>query len=450
MSKMIEFASSGAYEGFEDEQGTQEAVSNPLLFLMRLSQREDVVQYATRYGPVCLVNDPDWIRHVFQSGNYIRGSMLKMVLGEGLLASEGTYWRSQRRVMQPAFQHDRIAQLGTVMTEIAESRFERWECHARSGQTMDMEDEMTDLTLRIIGKALFGIDWSDQLDILREAVKTLVDDAGYFLRTLLALPYQIDASRNRRFADALRAVDQIVYRVISERRRSEERFDDLLSILLSHADKESGVGLNDPQLRDEFVTMLLAGHVTTANMLAWTWYLLSQHSAIEQRLHGELESALGGRRPSVQDLPKLPYTRMVLQETLRLYPPVWFVARRAVRPDTIGRYHLSPNATVVVSSYLTHRHPKYWEAPAQFSPERFLPEASAGRHPLAYFPFGSGYHTCIGNHLAMLEGQLVLATVAQHFRFCVVPGSAVQPEPLLTLKVHDGLPVTVEERSRQN
>jgi len=375
--------------------------------------------------------------------------MLKMVLGEGLLASEGPYWRSQRRLMQPAFQHERIAPLGTMMTEITQGQFERWESHTRSGRPVNMEKEMTDLTLTIIGKTLFGIDWSDQLDNLREAVTTLVDDAGYFLRTLVALPYQIDPSRNRRFADALRAVDQIVYQAIDERRRSQERFDDLLSILLSHGDKESCVGLNDRQLRDEFVTMLLAGHVTTANMLAWTWYLLSQHAVIEQRLHDELESVLGGRLPCVQDLPKLQYTRMVLQETLRLYPPVWFIARRTVRADTIGRYHFSPNATVVVSSYLTHRHPDYWEAPAQFIPERFLPERSTGRHPLAYFPFGGGQHTCIGNHLAMLEGQLVLATIAQRYRFCVVPGKAVEPEPVLTLKVRDGLPMTVEEHSRQ-
>jgi cytochrome P450 len=452
MSKTIDFVSGSAspHQTRQGEQSSQGIVSDPLEFLMSLSKRGDVVRYTTGYFPACLINHPDYIRHVFQTGNYVRGALLKLVLGEGLLASEGPYWRSQRRLMQPSFQHERITQLGAMMTQITRGRLERWENHARARRPIDMEDEMTDLTLRIIGKTLFGIDWNDELDGLREAITLLVDDGGYFSRTLVGVPYQVDPSRNRRFANALRALDQIVYDVIDKRSRSEERFDDLLSVLLSHADRGTGVRLNDRQVRDEFVTMLVAGHVTTANMLAWTWYLLSQHSLIERRLHEELESVLGGRLPSVQDLPKLQYARMILQETLRLYPPVWLVGRRALQADNIGPYHFSANATVVVSSYVTHRHPDYWEVPDQFIPERFLPERSAGRHPLAYFPFGGGHHTCIGNHLAMMEGQLVLATIAQRYRFRVVPGKAIAPEPLLTLKIRDGLPMILEERTRGN
>src|SRR5262245_30119628 len=224
MSKAIDFVSgsAGAYNSLEGDAVNEAPVSDPLLFLTSLSKRGDVVRYTTPYLPACLINHPDYIRHVFQTGNYVRGSLGKWVLGEGLLASEGPYWRSQRRLMQPSFQHERIAQLGTMMTQITQGRLERWENHARSGRPIDMEDEMTDLTLRIIGKTLFGIDWNDELHVLREAIAMLIDDTGYFSRTLVGVPYQVDASRNRRFANALRALDQIVYDVIDRRRRSEE------------------------------------------------------------------------------------------------------------------------------------------------------------------------------------------------------------------------------------
>jgi cytochrome P450 len=392
------------------------------------------------------LNRPDYIRQFFQSGNYSRGSTLKLVLGEGLLAAEGPYWRSQRRLMQPAFRHDRIAAFGPMITDLTTGLFERWQMFAPTNEPIDIAGEMTRLTLKIIGKTLFSVEWNDRLEILTEAVGTLVDDVGQLMGTLFATTPKIDPARNRRIGNALRTVDQVVLRVIEKRRRGGENFDDLLALLLSHPDGQTADGLDDRQVRDEFVTMLLAGHITTANMLGWTWYLISQYPRVEQRLHDELKNTLGGRLPTVQDLPRLQYTRMVLQESLRLYPPVWFIARKAIRGAKFGHHQISPGATVVVSSYVTHRHPSYWTSPGEFDPERFLPQRVADRQPQIYFPFGEGHHVCIGNHLAMLEGELVLATIAQRYRLRLVPHRSVEPEPSLTLQIRGGLPMTIEER----
>jgi cytochrome P450 len=422
--------------------------SDPLRFLTRLAGRGDVVPYDTAYGSVYLINRPELVRHVLQSDNYVRGSMMKMVLGEGLLASEGDYWRRQRQLMQPAFHAQRIAAMGTLMTQAAVETMAGWQKYAGSGRPIDIQTEMVHLTLKIIGKALFNIDFHDELDAVAEAVKTMVADLGRFAGTLFAKTYPVDAERNRRFDAALQTVDDLVHRVIDERRRNSETVGDLFSVLLSHRDKQSGKALNDRQVRDEVVTMLLAGHVTTANMLTWAWYLLSEHRAIEAELHRELSRALGGRLPAARDIPALPYTRMVLQETLRLYPPVWFMSRGAVADDEVGGYQIPANATIVISPYLVHRHPAYWTNPEQFNPERFAPEDMADRPSFAYLPFAAGHHVCIGNHLALLEGQLVLATIAQKYKLRLAPGAVVEPEPALTLRVRDRLPMILEDASR--
>jgi len=420
--------------------------SDPLLFLTALGLQGDVAEYTMSYGHVCLLNRPDYIRQFFQSGNYGRGSTLKLVLGEGLLATEGPYWRSQRRLMQPAFRHDRIAAFGPIITGLTTDALERWQQFARRNEPIDIAAEMTRLTLKVIGKTLFSVEWNDRLEILTEAVETLVGDVGQLMGTLFATTPKIDSTRNRRIGNALRTVDQVVLRVIEERRRGGKEYDDLLAMLLSHRDGQTAEGLDDRQIRDEFVTMLFAGHITTANMLGWAWYLISQHPDVEERLHDELKKTLGGRPPTVQDLPGLQYNRMVLQESLRLYPPVWFIARKALRAAKFGRHDVSPGSTVVVSAYVTHRHPSYWARPGEFDPQRFLPERVADRQPQTYFPFGEGHHVCIGNHLAMLEGELVLATIAQRYRLHLIPRRSVEPEPSLTLRIRDGLPMTIEER----
>jgi cytochrome P450 len=420
--------------------------SDPLSFLTRLGRDGDLAEYTTAYGPVSLLIRPDYIRQFFHSGKYGRGSTLKLVLGDGLLAAEGPTWRRQRRVMQPVFRHDKVAAFGPAITATTTGLFERWQRPARSNEPVDVAAEMARLTLKIIGRTLFTVEWEERLAVLAEAVATLIDDVGRLMGTLFAMTNKIEPARNRRIANALRVLDQEVLRVIEERRRSEKPFDDLLAALLAYRDGETGAGLDDRQMRDEFVTMLLAGHVTTGNMLAWTWYLMSQHPKVEQRLQEELYRTLGGRLPTVQDLPKLQYTRMVLQESLRIYPPVWFIARKALEADRFGPHRIAPGATVVVSPYVIHRHPRYWPAPEQFKPERFSPLSPPDREPPIYFPFGEGQHVCIGTHFALLEGALVLATITQRYRLRPIPHRPVEPDPSLTLQIRGGLPMTIEER----
>jgi cytochrome P450 len=243
-------------------------------------------------------------------------------------------------------------------------------------------------------------------------------------------------------------LDNVVYAIINERRKQPVDLDtpDLLWMLLSARDEETGEGMSDQQLRDEVLILLLAGHETTATALTWTWYLLSQHPEVESRLHDELDTVLGGRRPSVEDLDKLPYTRMVIQEVLRLYPPAFGFTRHAVAEDEIGGYRIPANSMVFLTPYCTHRHPACWEEPEVFDPERFTPERSAGRPRFAYFPFGGGPRQCIGNAFALMEAQLVLASVAQRYCLRLVPGHPVEPQVQLTLRPRYGLPMTLHPR----
>jgi cytochrome P450 len=236
--------------------------------------------------------------------------------------------------------------------------------------------------------------------------------------------------------------------MIAERRTLQTEGRDLLSMLLLAQDEETGQGMNDRQVRDEVMTLLLAGHETTANTLTWTWYLLSQSPEIERRLHTELNEVLGGRVPTVEDLPALKYTRMILEEALRLYPPAPILSRKAIADDELQGYPIAANSMILISPYVTHRHPAFWEEPEQFDPERFRPERSAARPPYAYFPFGGGPRICIGNHFAMMEAQLILATVAQRYRLRLVPGHPVEPQVVVTLRPRYGLPMTIHARER--
>jgi cytochrome P450 len=416
-----------------------DAFQDPLHFLLDLTRAYgDMVRYPTAYGPVYLVNHPDYVGYVLQSNNFIKTALLKIIFGESLFTSEGAYWRRQRRIMQPAFHQERIAALDKLITGATLGMLRRWQALADSGQPLNVAAETAGLTLRIIGKALFSIDFSDKENSLHNAITSMLEKLGHSVCALFPLPNHVAPSRNRSLQTALQTVDRSIYRMIKERRCQSEKGTDLLSMLLAW-ESETGEELAESQLRDEVFTMFLAGHETTANMLAWALYLLSEYPEVEDHLNAELSRVLGQRLPAFQDLPNLPYSRMILQETLRLYPPGWFLVRKAVREDNVGGYRIPADTPVIVSPYAMHRHPAYWEKPEQFDPERFAPERSENRPVYAYLPFGGGKHLCIGNHLAMLEGQLVLATIAQRFRLRMEPGQSVEPNPLLTLRPKHGL-----------
>ena len=424
---------------------------DPLAFLLRTQQLGEVVRLRFLFSRAYLISHPESIKYVLQENarNYNKDllpyKIFEPILGQGLLINDGQSWLHQRRLIQPAFHRTRLATYSTLMTDATVAMLERWQAGSDTGTPLQMEEEMVRLTLRIVGQTLFSLDLSQETSTVGSAVTTLLElIAGYIVRPFP--PLSVPIPRNRRLQMAIRTLDQMVYRMIAERRRLQKETGDLLSMLLLAQDEETGQGMNDRQVRDEMQTLLLAGHETTANTLTWTWYLLSDHPEVERRLHTELNEVLGGRVPTVEDLPNLKYTRMVIEETLRLYPAAPLLSRKAVADDELKGYHIPANSLVMISPYAMHRHPSLWDEPEQFEPERFEPERTAARPPYAYFPFGGGPRICIGNHFAMMEAQLILATVAQRYQLRLLPGHPVEPQMRVTLRPRYGLPMTIHAR----
>jgi len=371
---------------------------DPLGFLIRTQKLGEVVRLRFLFSPAYLISHPESIKYVLQehARNYnkdlITYTMFKPMLGQGLLINDGPSWLHQRRLMQPAFHRTRLTTYGTLMTDATVAMLERWQACSEGGMPLNMAEEMMRLTLRIVGQALFTLDLNQEVGTVGYAVTTVLELFGdYVFRPFP--PLGVPTPRNRRLQRAIHALDQVVYRLIAERRTLQTEGRDLLAMLLLAQDEETGQGMNDRQVRDEVMTLLLAGHETTANTLTWTWYLLSQSPEIERRLHAELNEVLGGRVPTVADLPELEYTRMVIEEALRLYPPAPILSRKAIAADELRGYPIAANSMIMISPYAVHRHPALWEEPEQFDPERFTPERSAARPAYAYFPFG-GDHAC--------------------------------------------------------
>jgi cytochrome P450 len=331
----------------------------------------------------------------------------------------------------------------TLMTEAADAMVERWWTHPQASEPVEIASEMMSLTLGIVGQALFSLDLAHDVSTVGQAVTTLVKLLGDYVYAPFP-PLSVPTPRNRHMRAAIHELDAVVSGIIKERRANYADSGDLLSMLLLARDLDSGEGMSDHQVRDEVMTVLLAGHETTANALTWTWYLLSQHPKIEGRMHAELATVLGGELPTIEHLPHLTYTAMALQVALRLYPPIWVLSRQALADDELGGCTVSQGSMVILSPYATHRHPAFWEQPEVFDPERFTPERVAARPHFAHFPFGGGPRQCIGSSFAIMEAQLILATVAQRYRLRLVSGHPVVPEAKLTLRPRYGMPMTLE------
>ncbi len=418
-----------------------------LSFLMELAQKYgDVIQL--RLGPetAVLALHPDDVQHVLQENyaNYSKKTRvfesLKPLLGNGLLVSNGDFWLRQRRLMQPAFHRQQINSFSELMVRETQSMLESWEGTMRSGQAFNVQQEMMRLTLAIVTQALFGKRVSDANGTLGANIAILLADATFRFDRLLYPGLWAPTPHNLRFKAARREVDRVVYEVIASRRGHEDAQNDLLSMLIQAQDEATGLGMTDQQLRDEVVTLFLAGHETTAVALSWTFYLLSQHPEVETRLVQELDQVLGGRVPTLADLPGLVYTRQVLDES-----PCASIRQpgspnaEAINEDVIGGYPIPAGTSLVLSQYATHRRPQFWPDPETFNPDRFSPEQSNGRPRYAYFPFGGGPRQCIGNIFALVESQLILAAILQRFRLELAPGCKVEPEPLVTLRPKNGL-----------
>ncbi len=424
-------------------------LSDPLEFMVRLQRHYgDLVKLSLGKHTMYLATHPDMLKRITQENwkNYIkRYPTIDEILGRGLVTSNGEHWLRQRRLMQPAFHHQRIAHTAEVMVEEAERMLARWEGYARSGRPFEVQEEMMLLTQQIIVRTMFSLSLSDaEAHAVGKAFNdTLNWVAGQQFR-LLQPPRSWPTPGNLAYRRNLDLLERTVYRLIDERRQRQGERDDLLEILVTARDAETGEQMSPQQIRDEVMTIFLAGHETTAGTLSWVLHLLSHHGDAEHKLRAEYASVLGGRNPTPADLPNLPYSRMVIDETLRLYPPTWILSRVLVGPDKLGDYELPAGATVALSPYVTHRHPAFWLNPESFDPERFRPEEAERRHKFAYVPFLAGPRQCIGNNFALMEMQIVLPMILQRFHVSAVPGYPVRPMPKATLR--PGPQVWVEVR----
>jgi cytochrome P450 len=422
---------------------------DPLKLFTRLaSTYGDIVHFKMGAEQVYFVNHPQYVRDVLvtHQRNFTKSRGLeraKKLLGEGLLTSEGAAHLRQRRLLQPAFHRDRIANYAAVMVERADRMRGRWQ----DGATIDVSKEMMRVTLSIVGKTLFDSDVESQADEIGVAVSEVLATFWFSLLPFQGLIERLPIPVLKRGRASRARLDALIYALIAERRQTGRDHGDLLSTLLAAQDTEEGTGgLSDVQVRDEAMTIMLAGHETTANALTWTWYLVSQAPEIERRLHDEIDRALGGRLPTIADLPNLPFVERVVAESMRLFPPAWIVGRRAIAEYAIGDYIVPPRGMIFMSPYVLQRDARFFAEPERFQPDRWTPAFKAALPKFAYFPFGGGARQCIGEHFAWMELVLVAATIAQQWSLTLVANHPVVPQPLITLRAKHGMKMIATRR----
>jgi cytochrome P450 len=434
---------------------------DPLGFLTACArQYGDFVPLALGLKQGLLLSHPDLIEAVLvtQQRSFIKSPTVRRlrVVGNGLLTSEGEFWRRQRRLMQPAFHRQRIAGYANTMVRHAERLVADWSASWPDGEARDVVPAMMALTMAIVTEALFGTDVPVSPAEIGAALAEIGDHFNSRTYSLLFfLPDEVPTPANVRLRRAIKQLDDVIYGVIGQRRRQEEDTGDLLSLLLRVQDEEErgegspggrGRGMTDRQLRDEIMTLFLAGHDTTALTLSWTWALLAQHPAVEAQLHAELDEVLGGRSPTMEDMPRLRFTEQVVTEALRLYPPAWAIGREATADCEVVGQRVKRGTVITISQWVVQRDPRFFEEPDAFQPERWAAGLATRLPRYAYFPFGGGPRACIGNGFAMTEAVLLLATIGQRFRLALAPGFEVTPQPYVTLRPKNGVRMTLHRR----
>jgi cytochrome P450 len=419
-----------------------------LSFLQRLNREYGDISYFRVAGrEIFFVNDPEFIQEILvtHDRNFVKSrglEMAKRVLGNGLLTSEGEFHRRQRRMVQPAFHAERVNRYAPVMVEYAQKTEQRW----RHGAKIDAGAEMMRLTLNIAAKTLFDADVEGEAEEIGRALSASLQMFTRIFNPFANLLEMLPLPSNYRFAKSKARLDATIYRMISERRKEGRDHGDFLSMLLRAQDEEGSGGLNDQQIRDEAMTIFLAGHETTANALTWTWYLLSQNPEAEAKMHAEIDSVLGERVPEMSDLPHLTMTRKILAESMRLYPPAYVIGRKALQDYPLGKYCVPANATILMSQFVMHRDERFYPDPLKFDPERWADGGQSSRPRFSYFPFGAGPRVCIGEAFAWMEATLLLATLGRHWRMRHVEGHRVATQPLITLRPRYGMLMTLQKR----
>lgn len=407
--------------------------------------------FAFRAGPYWLSTHlhPDHVQHVLHDRhrNFNKDTrgyhVLQLVLGQGLLTADGDTWLANRRLAQPAFHRARIQALSHAMSRAAEDLLVRWKNLAHQRATVDVAAEMMRVTLRIVCETVLGVTAQESAGEVAPALTVVLRETEARIHHLVDVPEEWPTPSNRRLREATATLDRMVEGIIQARRArvvsGESSGDDLLGLLMAAQDADTGARMNDRQLRDEVMTMFLAGHETTANLLAWTFSHLGRHPALARALRDETHARLGGRAATMEDFEHLPLTDAILQESLRLSPPAWIIDRNAIEDDVIGGYDVPAGTTVLISPWMTHRHPDFWDHPLGFDPFRFLDHRPT--HRWAFFPFGGGPRLCIGQHFALVEARILLATLAQSVLTELLPGHEPEPEPVITMRPRFGLPM---------
>jgi cytochrome P450 len=422
--------------------------ANPIFLFQHLAQEYgDIAHYKIGWNHIVFLNHPDYIREVLvvQNDNFIKERTVqrtKMLLGEGMITSEGAQHRSQRQAAQPAFHRQRIPEYARIIVQEATRLRDRW----RPGEQRDIAIDMMHLTLNVVAQTLFATDLRDEVDELADAINRIMGLYN-FLVMLPAAEWLVHMRPPglAAFVRARKRIDAVVYRMIAAHRQRGSHGNSLLDLMLAASSDDDPA--SEQSLRDQVITIFLAGYETVANALSWTCYLLSQNPECERRFHQEIDRELQGRLPTYDDVPRLRYVEMVLAESMRLYPPAWAMGRYARFDFQLGDFFLPAKTTVLMSQFVTHRDPHFFPDPLRFDPERFTAEARSRRTKLTYFPFGAGVRQCIGESFAWMEGVLLLATLAQKWKVRLVPGHRVEPEPLITLRPKYGMRMRLESRA---
>lgn len=421
--------------------------NDELSFLRELADTYgDVVEMRLLGRPWFVLNHPDDIEAALVKHAKVMGRdgyivVLQRALGLGLLTNSGEPWKRQRKLMAGAFTPKRIATYGDTMVAVTDRELASW----RGGQDLSLHDEMSRITMEVVAAVLFGASVGQEgVETVRSSLEVLNEYFANSPEAVFKVPAWVPTPRNRRVTRAVEAIDELIYSIIAERRESGEERDDLLGTLLAAQD-EDGSGMSDQQLRDEAVTLFLAGHETTALLLAHSFYLLSKHPDVERKLRRELDQQLGGRLPNATDVKKLPYLERVLKETMRLYPPAWTTGREALEDVDVNGVRIPKGAQILTSQWVVHRDPRFFPNPEGFDPERWLPERAKTLPRYAFFPFGGGPRVCIGNHFAMMEATLIAAAIMQRFRVELHPGQRLELTPSVTLRQKKSLRIHIED-----